>query len=149
MNHLMNHNFNGRRLDSDQLCDGRSQINQISLEALFQIRILLKTVKISSKLKICEFWENFEKIEKKNRENRSRNLKFRTKIENFDENWRNVAIKILYIFSYNFNGKLFLGCTPCESNCILVLPYGIFGLCCEFCKLWRFNSANWSRYCES
>ena len=55
----MNHDFNGRRLDSDQLCDGRSQINQISLEALFQIRILFKKAKISEKLKKIV---NFEKI---------------------------------------------------------------------------------------
>ena len=48
----MNHDFNGRRLDSDQLCDGRSQINQISLEALFQIRIRLKKTKIFEKNKI-------------------------------------------------------------------------------------------------
>ena len=64
MNHLMNHDFNGRRLDSDQLCDGRSQINQISLEALFQIRIRLKKTKI---LKKIEFWENFQKIWEKKR----------------------------------------------------------------------------------
>ena len=51
----MNHDFNGRRLDSDQLCDGRSQINQISLEALFQIRIRLKKTKIFEKIEFGEF----------------------------------------------------------------------------------------------
>lgn len=148
MNHLMNHDFNGRRLDSDQLCDGRSQINQISLEALFQIRIRLKKTKIFEKNKILwilrEFRENFQKIWEKKAKNPSRKLIILTEIEIFEENLKNVAIEILYIFSNNFDGK-FLSCKSRESDCILVLSDGIFGLCCEFCKLWRFDSANWSR----
>ena len=131
MNHLMNHHFNGRRLDSDQLCDGRSQINQISLEALFQIRIRLKKTKIFEKKKLI-LWIS-RKFEKKAK-NPSRKLIILTEIEIFEENWKNVAVEILYIFSNNFDGK-FLSCKSRESDCILVLSDGIFGLCCEFCKL--------------
>ena len=131
MNHLMNHDFNGRRLDSDQLCDGRSQINQISLEALFQIRIRLKKTKIFEKKKLI-LWIS-RKFEKKAK-NPSRKLIILTEIEIFEENWKNVAVEILYIFSNNFDGK-FLSCKSRESDCILVLSDGIFGLCCEFCKL--------------
>ena len=117
----MNHNFNGRRLDSDQLCDGRSQINQISLEALFQIRIRLKKTKIFEKNKILwilrEFRENFQKIGEKKAKNPSRKLIILTEIEIFEENWKNVAVEILYIFSNNFDGK-FLSCKSRESDCI-------------------------------
>ena len=91
-----------------------------------------------------KFPENLRKKAK----NPSRKLIILTEIEIFEENWKNVAIEILYIFSNNFDGK-FLSCKSGESDCILVLSDGIFGLCREFRKLWRFDSANWSRSKQS
>ena len=110
----------------------------------FRLESVLKRRKSLKKLNLV----NFEKIWEKKAKNPSRKSIILTEIEIFEENWKNVAIEILYIFSNNFDGK-FLSCKSGESDCILVLSDGFFGLCREFRKLWRFDSANWSRSKQS